>query len=727
MNQNEISSKSLQRKAVIYIRQSSPMQVEQHPESRKRQYQLVARAQAMGWPAAACIVIDEDLGLSGAQSYNRPGYQRLVSMIALREVGIILGLEVSRLARNNLDWYQLLELAAAFNVLIADEDGLYDPACFNDRLLLGLKGTISEVELYQIRARLVRGRLSKAKRGELRIGLPVGLAWDPLTDKVRLDPDESVRDALAHLFELFRKLRSVRGMLHHLRERGLEVPAQERRRGLGRRIIWRPPSYDALYNLLKNPAYAGAYVYGKREKQVNPITHTVHVRRRPQKEWEVFIPEHHPGYITWSEFEENQRTLRENGNRMGRGAARRGPALLQGVVFCKHCGHKMRVRYSNGAPYYCCDAAHRRFGEPICQWASARRVDPLVEDLFLTVVGPHTLDLSCSHEVKLQEEERQVNRAWEQRLQRHVYEADLARHRYESVDPENRLVAHTLETEWNEKLVELEAARQAYEAEKPSTYELRSTMEEMQEVISNLRQLWHGPDVAAEDKKELLRCLIENVFLEQHGKVIRAEVTWHGGARSELDVPKYLFSSPQLYHKIRELALTHTDTEIAEELNREGTTTVRGLPWTPRRVMDFRLSNAIASGFTTNAELRALSSGYITSAEAAEQLGVARSTIQKWYRLGVLSGKHDGGQSPLWIAWTPEVCQRLNGGATPDPRMVSIRSLCRQHGKPPDEVLAWAKQNGHGIYRLRRGKTVRFYILPASSPTDRTEPEKQHV
>jgi len=714
VNHSKVQPTHLKRQAVVYVRQSSPQAVEQHLESQKRQYQLVERAQQLGWPAAQSVVIDEDLGISGAQSHNRPGYQRLISMIALREVGIVLGLEVSRLARNSLDWYQLLELAAAFDVLIADEDGVYNPGDFNDRLLLGLKGTISEVELYQIRSRMVRGRLNKAKRGELVFRLAVGLDWDTVTNKPRPAIDQSVRHAIKMVFSLFRQLRSIRSVLHYLRREGLELPYQRVYRDLGRQIGWRRPSYDALYLILTNPAYAGAYCYGKREKQVDPITQTTHVHKRERSDWDVFIPDHYPGYITLAEFEENQRTLENNRNRYPRsqGAARRGAALLQGLVFCKHCGRKMRIRYSGGSAYYVCDAAHRRFGDPICNRASAKRVDALVENLFLTVVNAETLELSLSHDEKLEQESRLVEQGWREKFQRLEYETDLARRRYEMVDPENRLVAHTLETEWNQRLVALEEAKRTYEAQRPSAYELRSTLEQMQHVVTHLREYWYAEDVSTQDKKELVRCLVKRVFLENGDKIIRAEVNWHGGAASELDVPKYLFSAPHIYHRIRELACTHTDAEIAPMLNQKGTKTVKGKPWTPRRVMDFRLSNAIPSGFTTNTELRIPDSGYITSAEAAEQLDVHQTTIQKWYKLGVLSGKQDGGQSPLWIHWMEDVMYRLNGGATPDPRMVSVRSLCRSRGKRPDQVLAWAQINDHTIYRLRRGSAMRFYILP---------------
>jgi len=717
MSHSKVRPTHLNRSAVIYVRQSSPQAVEQHTEGRRRQYQLVERAQQLGWKAAECVVIDDDQGISGAQSHNRPGYQRLISMLALREVGIVLGLEVSRLARNSLDWYQLLELAAAFDVLIADEDGIYDPGEFNDRLLLGLKGTISEVELYQIRCRMVRGRLNKAGRGEFALSLPVGMDWNPAMNKPRLAVDQSVRHALDLVFHTFSQLRSIRGVLYYLREANLELPYQRVHRGLGRQIGWRRPSYDALYSILTNPVYAGVYCYGRRERRVDPITKAVHVRKRARSEWEVFLPDHHAGYLTLAEFEENQHVLEDNRHRypQSQGASGRGPALLQGLVFCQHCGHKMRIRYSKGTPYYVCDTAHRRYGDPICNRASAQRVDALVEELFLTVVNAETLELSMTYDQKLRQEAQGMDKIWQEKLQRLEYEANLARRRYELVDPENRLVAHTLETEWNEHLVALEEAKRAYAAQRSTAYELQSTLEQMRHITAHLGEYWYADSLSMEDRKDLLRCVVEQVFLESRGKVIHAQVNWYGGAITDLDVPKYLFSAPHIYHRIRDLAVTHTDTEIATALNQEGKKTVKGRPWTARRVMDFRRSNAIPSGFTTSTEFRIPDSGHVTSAEAATQLGVSQSTIQKWCRLGVLSGKKDSTQSSLWIYWTDDVVGRLGGGATPDPRMVSVRSLCASQGKHPDEVLAWALAHGHTIYRLRRGSTLRFFILPGES------------
>src|SRR5713226_5072802 len=526
----------LKRLAVIYIRQSSPIQVENHLESKARQYQLTERAQFLGWPSARCVVIDADLGISGAQSFNRPGYQRLVSMVALREVGIVFGLEISRLARNSLDWYQLLELAAAFDVLIADEDGVYNPGEFNDRLLLGLKGTISEVELYQIKARMVRGRLNKAQRGELIWNVPIGLAYDALSGAIRLEPDQSVRHAIELVFTLFRQLGSVRAVLNYCAREGLELPSQRLHRGIGRVITWHKPRYHVIYQILTNPMYAGIYAYGRRQELIDPLEKTRRVLRKEQSEWDAFIPDHHPSYISRQEYEANMATLENNYNQFpaNQGAVREGPTLLQGMVWCKRCGHKMRICYNGGQPYYLCDGEHRKFGTAVCTHASACRVDVLVEDLFLSLMNASTVELSTSYDQKLQEQATLVDRHWQEKLQRLSYQADLARRRYEAVDPANRLVAATLETEWNERLVELETAKQAHQAQRPTEPQLQSTMTQMCEVLTHLRDYWYQDSVTNQEKKDLLRCVIERVTLEKqaNGKVIRAEICWQGGATS---------------------------------------------------------------------------------------------------------------------------------------------------------------------------------------------------
>ncbi|GAC1525918.1 MAG: recombinase family protein [Chloroflexota bacterium] len=719
MSEHKIQERHRQRLAVIYVRQSSLLQVEHHAEGRDRQYQLVERAQRLGWPAARCLVIDEDMGISAAHTHNRPGYQRLITMLALREVGLVLGLDVSRLARNSLDWYQLLELAGAFDVLIADEDGIYHPGDFNDRLLLGLKGTMSEVELYQIHARLVRGQLNKAKRGELVTRLPIGLEYDRLSQAIRLSGDQSVRHAIEVLVQRFRQVHSVRGVLRSLVQDGLELPHDMMVAGQ-HTVVWRPASYEVVYAILTNPTYAGVYCYGRRQREAEPLTHTVHQRRRSRDDWLVFLPDHHPGYLTLAEFDANQAAL-EN-NRMqyptSQGAPGRGSALLQGLVFCQHCGHKMRLRYSRGRPYYTCDVAHRRWVEPICNRASAARVDALVEDLLLSVVNSETLAASRSYDQQLRAEARVVDQARQEQLQRLEYQVELARRRYEFVDPANRLVAQTLETEWNARLLEVESAKRAYAAQRVSDQDLTSTVAELKDVVSHLRDYWYGATISAQEKKEIVRCLIVEVRLENQGKLLRAHVHWQGGTVTALDVPKYLFSTPALYHRIARLAEEHPDSEIATLLTAEGLTTAKGRVWTARHVMDFRHSNAIPSRFTNAARLRVADSPYLTSAEVAEQLGIEQTTVQKWYKLGLLEGKQAGGQSQLWIAWSAEVEDRLSGRAKPDPRLVSVRSLCRTQRRSPEAILRWAQREGHVIYRLRRGTAMRFFILPKAGASE---------
>ncbi|MCZ7570784.1 MAG: recombinase family protein [Ardenticatenaceae bacterium] len=406
MTHPTVQAHHLQRKAVIYIRQSSLQQVIDHRESQRRQYQLVEVATSLGWSESACEIIDDDQALSAAQSYNRPGYQRLTAMVALREVGLIIGMDVSRLARNCLDWYELLQLAALFDVLVADEEGLYDLSQFNDRLLLGLKGIFAEAELHQIQARMVAARLSKAERGELRFRLPVGLEWDELTHKPRLTTNQAVHHAIALVFRLFPQLRSIRAVLQYLRREGIDLPSQRRERGGGSQISWRQPTTKALRALLSNPLYAGVYCYGRMHVQLDPRRRVIQRRQRPRAEWRAFLPEHHPGYLTLEQFEHNQRLIANNAYRFpsGQGAARTGRALAQGLVLCAHCGRKMHVRYSQAQVRYVCDLAHLRYGDPVCHSANARHVDGIITHLFLQLVNANALEVALSFHEKLQQE-----------------------------------------------------------------------------------------------------------------------------------------------------------------------------------------------------------------------------------------------------------------------------------------------------------------------------------
>ena len=583
--------------------------------------------------------------------------------------------------------------------------------------VLGLKGTFSEIERYQITARMQRGRLNKARRGELAVPLPIGYAYDPLTGQVEQSPDQAVRGAIEQIVHLFQQVGSVRGVLRSLRREGLDLPHQVRRRGLGVQLEWRRPSYDVVYQVLTNPTYAGVYCYGRRVTRWDPLTHTRRVERRARDAWEVFLPDHHPGYLSLEQYEANMARLRNHRSALpaSQGAPREGAALLQGLVVCQRCGHRMRVRYSKQAAYYACDAAHRRFGDPVCGWASATRVDALVADLVLDVVDAGAVDVALAYDASEREEQARVERQRTQQLQRLEYACALAQRRYELVDPANRLVAQTLETAWNDRLAELEAAR-AEERQRQRVVTPINTPEQMRELLAQLRARWFSRAVAVQDRKELLRCVIDQVRLATDGKVVRAEVVWQGGAQSQLDVPKYLGASSAAYHRVQALAQTRTDAEIAAQLSVEGMRTMKGKPWTTRRVMDFRRSNAIPSGLTASPTMRLPASGYLTSAEAAACLGVDQSRIQQWFRWGVLDGKQDAAQRQLWITLNPEVAARLTGGATITEEMVSVKRLGKDQGRPARAVLAWAVSAGHTLYRVRRGSTFRFYIRPLDAP-----------
>lgn len=713
---NKILSVHLERRAVVYVRQSSPQQVENNLESQRRQYALRERAVVLGWRADQVVVIDDDLGISGAHSENRPGYQRLVSMLALREVGLVLGIEFSRLARNCLDWYQLLEVASAFGVLIADEDTVCDPSDFNDRLLLGLRGTISEVELHQIQSRMSRGRMNKAQRGDLEVTLPIGYERDNEA-KTRKTADQAVRSAVQNVFALFRQLRSLRGVLKELRRRGAELPYWSQAPGLPKRLAWRPPTYDAIYSMVRTPAYAGVYVYGRRKRHYDPVAKKTHVEMVPSSQWEVVIPDHHEGYVTRDEYDENQTILRNNGYAaaMSRGAAREGSALLQGLVYCKRCGHKMRPRYTSRRYYYYCDQEHRRRGEPICGRASAMRVDGVFEELFLEVLNDGTVDLTFQLARRHRDEMASLRKQWDQKLQRLEYEANLARRRYESVDPENRLVTSTLEQEWNQRLEALEQAKADFARHFQPAKAEGVGIDEVKAALRTLPERWRSDMLSIEEKKEMVRSVVDKIFLNTQGKVVRVEILWQGGTLTELDVPKYLFTAGRIYHRVAALAGERTDGEIAELLNQEGTRTVKGKPWTSRRVMDFRLSNGIPSGFTTSSKARLPDSGHLSSGELAAHLGVNVATIQKWFRVGILEGRQTGRQAQLWVRADDDAVARLNGSAPVDSTAISMRHLMKTTGKPERDIVEWAKREGHRILRVRRGKTACFYVQPVGS------------
>jgi DNA invertase Pin-like site-specific DNA recombinase len=547
--QTKVTAEHLSRDAYLYVRQSSLHQVANNTESSRRQYDLRGRAVALGWPAERVIVIDVDQGHSGAQAADREGFQRLVADVSLGKAGIVLGLECSRLARNNADWHRLLELCALSSTLICDEDGLYDPAAINDRLLLGLKGTISEAELHFIRARLQGGLLAKAARGELRVRLPVGLVYDPLGN-VALDPDEGVRHAIGHLLETFERTGSAQQVVKRFAAEHLMFPGRHCGGTHHGELYWKPLRHDHVLFALHNPRYAGAYFYGRR-KQVADIDGRSRAVLKPRDQWTVLIEDAHPGYISFEQYERNQATLAANAAARGEerraGPAREGPALLQGLVVCGKCGKRMTVNYHkrcNGEllPDYHCSREGIATGTPPCQTICGAGIDQAVTALVLERLTPLALETALQVSAELAQHAQEADRIRAMAVQRAEHAADAAQRRYLAVDPTNRLVADTLEADWNGKLRELHDAQEEYERASGSGNG-RLTDEQQAKVralAADLPALFNDPATPLRERKRLIRLLVTDVTLVRGAEQITAQVRLSGGQQHTLAVPRPL-------------------------------------------------------------------------------------------------------------------------------------------------------------------------------------------
>ena len=517
-DQSKVTAEHLRRDAYLYVRQSSLYQVANNTESARRQYDLRGRAVALGWPADSVIVIDVDQGQSGASAADRAGFQRLVADVSLGKAGIVLGLECSRLARNNADWHRLLELCSLSGTLICDEDGLYDPGSINDRLLLGLKGTISEAELHFIRARLQGGLLAKAARGELRVRLPVGLDYDQLGN-VTLDPDASVHTAIEYLFRCFEQTGSAHAVVKQFAAEQLRIPGRHAPGGPhGGELYWKPLRHDLVLFTLHNPRYAGAYFYGRRKQFTDIDGHTRTVLK-PQDQWTVLIKDAHPGYITFEQYERNLATLQANaaarGEQRRAGPAREGPALLQGLVVCGKCGKRMVVNYHtrcNGEPVpnYHCSREGIATGTPPCQTIHGAGVDTAVAKLVLEQLTPLAIETALAVSTELAQRATDADRIRQMSVKRAEHAADAARRRYLAVDPTNRLVADQLEADWNNKLRELADARDEYErateaGNRPLTNEQQARIRAL---ATDLPALWTNPATPMRERKRLIRLLV---------------------------------------------------------------------------------------------------------------------------------------------------------------------------------------------------------------------------
>lgn len=642
----KVCADHLRRDAFLYVRQSSLRQVFENTESTKRQYALRDRAVALGWPIERVHVIDSDLGRSGAQSEGRDGFQLLVSEVAMGHAGVVLGLEVSRLARNNADWHRLLELAAMTRTLIVDEDGVYDPAQFNDRLLLGLKGTMSEAELHILKSRLQGGILNKARRGELEMPLPIGLVYAG-DGRVVLDPDRQIQDTVRLVFETFRETASACAVVRRMR--GQKIPFPRRiRRGIGKGdVLWNAIDHSRVVQILHNPRYAGAFVYGRNRSVYNAKLKPVQ-RRVPRADWQVLIPDAHEGYISWTEFERNQLTLEHNANGWSPGLRgripRQGGALLQGRLLCGRCGARMRVHYEllDGRlrQYYLCNEALVRHGGKHCQWARGTAVDEAVSALLLQTVAPAAIEVALAVQQEIAQRVQQAAALREAQLERGRYEAELARRRYLKVDPDNRMVADALEADWNAKLRQLDALQREHEHQRAADDALldEAARERIMALASDFPRVWNDERTNVVERKRMLALLIEDVTLFVGVEQIDIHLRWRGGRTQNLAVPRpkpmsVIRKTPsQVVALIDELLETSTDRQVAQRLNELGHGNWRGEPFTTKKVILVRKSYSLKSRFE-----RLRERGMLTGEELAKQLDVSTTTVHQLGRQGLLA------------------------------------------------------------------------------------------
>jgi DNA invertase Pin-like site-specific DNA recombinase/predicted DNA-binding transcriptional regulator AlpA len=710
----KIQDTHLQRCAYVYIRQSSATQVLVNRESTQRQYQLSERAVQLGWANTHIKVIDEDLAHSGSGVVTRNGFTQMTHEVAMGQVGIILCLEASRIARNNAEWYRLLELCGVTDTLIGDLDGLYHPGLFNDRLLLGLKGTMAEAELHVLRMRLNGAIRNKAKRGELRRGLPVGLVWGEGEGQVVFHPDQAVTGAIRTVFEKFTELGSARQVWVWFQTEGLSFPHQCQ----NGQILWVKPTYIAIHAVLSNPVYAGAYAYGKSRCE-RYVDETGRVRKRvrllPQDQWAVLIPHHHPGFIDWTLFEMNQARLASNchpGPQQATGAVREGSALLQGLATCGRCGRHLLVYYhgKNSTPGYYCPSGRALNGRGVwCMRLGGVRIDRAVAETFLDTLSPAGLEAAIAAQNLGEAQDQAALKQFRLQVERARYEAERAERRFRSVEPENRLVARTLETEWENKLHDQKAA-EAELARKEHEQRLQLTdlqREQVRALGSDLKRVWDAPTTTDRDRKELLRSLLEEVKIDVLPEESKAHLVlrWKTSAVSELDViwrvPRVatVRTDEETIDLMRRLALHHPDTVIAGVLNSQGRKTARGENFTAIRVTSLRKSWKIPcyEPPTTlpHGEL-------LTLQAAADQLGVAASTLFRWLNDGFIGGEQVTPGAPWRIRMTEELKQLI----VPDvpPGYVAMPQAMRILGVSRQTIMQRVKRGELSVVHVSRGK-----------------------
>ena len=640
----KITASHLGRAAYVYVRQSTLHQVMENTESTTRQYALRERAVALGWPVEHVVVIDSDLGQSGASAADRAGFQRLVTEVSLGRAGIVLGLEVSRLARNSTDWHRLLELCALADTLILDEDGLYDPAHFNDRLLLGLKGTMSEAELHVLRARLRGGILSRAKRGELKQMLPVGFLYDA-ADRVILDPDAQVQHAIRLFFATFKRTGSCLGTVKAFRAQQLAFPRRLRRGPKKGELVWGELLHCRAMQIIHNPRYAGAFVFGRRRQRQGPDG-KIHWRSLPREEW-ILIPDAHDAYITWAEYEAHTQQVHANAASWGadrrQGPPREGTALLQGLVICGSCGERMTVQYhsyhARPVPTYWCGRRKLHAGEHgRCQTIHGGSLDVAIGDVVIATMTPLAIEVALTVQQELVARSDDADRLRHQHVERARYEADLAERRFRKVDPDHRLVADALEADWNAKLRTLAGAQESYAQAKTTDDHVVTDTERaaLLALATDFPRLWRDPATSMKEKKRMVRLLITDVTLTK-GDQLHADIRFAGGATRSLDIPlpktcaELRTTDAEVIREIDQLLDTYTDAEIADVLNERGVRTVVPTPWTGPRIARLRHTYGL-----TDRRTRLLAQGLLTPSAVASRYAVSLGTVHLWRRRGLL-------------------------------------------------------------------------------------------
>jgi DNA invertase Pin-like site-specific DNA recombinase len=715
-NNDKITTNHRQRLAYIYVRQSTAAQVERNRESTDRQYKLIDRAGDLGWPNDQIKVVDKDLAKSAAGMAERNGFDIMFTDVASNNVGLILSIEVSRLARNNSDWYRLLDLCGVTDTLIGDEDGLYHPGLYNDRLLLGLKGTMAEAELHVLRARLNGGIRNKAVRGELRRGLPIGFEWGEHDGEVRLDPDQAITGAIRCVFEKFNEFGSIRRVWLYFRSQRLQFPS---RRTQLSKIRWTIPTYTAIREVLTNPVYGGAYVYGKSRQETYVDEHgqlKKRVRQLPRSEWFVLIAEHHEGYIDWKNYQMNQERISKN-TRPGphkSGAVREGMALLQGLATCGCCGRRLKVYYQgkNSTSGYYCAGSHIVNGRgEYCMRVGGSHIDKAIAEAFLEAVTPAGMEAALMAEQQFEAEYQTTIQQLHRQVERAGYETQRAERRYLSVEPENRLVAGTLEAEWEQRLGEL-AHAQAELAQREQEHPERLTDQQrarLQTLGTDLKRVWEATTTTDRDRKELLNLLLEevNIRLEKSGKQNTAHLTlrWQGGLISELAVELRPSHQPTLQTDektidlLRRLACYYTDATIAGILNRQGRRTAMGERFTANRVGNLRRYRKIARYKPSENNRQG---DLVTIAKAAEILGIAPSTVHRWLADGFIAGEQLTAGAPWRIRINNELRSRFV--EEPPAGFVPMQEATRILGISRQSVLQRVKLGKLQAVHISRGK-----------------------